>query len=1583
PDGVLPPRLSSATPTSLQVAWSAPARNNAPGLPSYQLQTRLLHSTGDISDLLPNQTAAFSSLATDLHPYTAYELRLIASNGHGNTMSDWTQMVTSEDKPGPVDPPIVLKVSPQGLLLTWQHPSQSNGNITHYQIYQNGSMLVTLSNNITRYSVAHLHPYTMYVFQVESCTSAGCSLSPASRVVQTLPKAPENISNPELYSYTPTSVLISWNPPAHPNGVMDNVVIQRKVKGTEEIFTLVTETSDQPLRYVDNSADLNPWTTYEYRISVRIINGGTKSSAWKEITTRPSRPAGIQAPHIQILSPNSVKVTWRAPLMINGEILHYEIQMPNPHITILNTSVLQYTVMDLVPFTNYSVTIVACTSGGGFIGGCTESLPSGVITHPTVSQGISPLVATPISESYISVSWRPPTRSNGPNVRYELLRHKSKQPLASNPPKDLNLWLNIYSGTQMYYEDKGLNRYTTYKYKLMVYNDVGYAPGGEVTAITLAGVPNSGSNLTAQAINHTAIEVEWTRPTLQELEGDVEYYILYINSTAYSNSVSFPADVNYTQVDDLHSNTEYWLFIEVFNGAHSTRSEMVHVTTSDGEPEGMLPPEVNVINSTAVRVIWTSPSKPNGLVTEYSLYVNKKQRNTGMNLPGSFVMGDLLPFSVYEVEVCTVYVCTKSNSTQVTTPGDKPDDIAAPHIHVINSRSLRIDWKSPRLPNGIIRVYEIWRRTLHHCADVMDSKENQKSQQCGYVQCKGNENICGRSCYQAESQVCCDGLLYSSQPDYACCEDRYIASSLNSSVACCGGLLHTFQPGFQCCGNYYVRILPDEVCCPNVQQNQVSIGIGDSCCSGNPYFEGGDQICCGNLLHDGFNQQCCGKQLVRTDLLCCGNEEEGTAYEPVTGLVCCGQDLINASITLCCIGPDVSRKSHIIDGAQVKCCGTEVISNNEQCCNGVGYIPSEQSCVERNTNLDPYVTYEYRVVAWNRYGWGFSNISRATTEQEMPQGVNPPQWRNVDNRNDMILLNWKAPAQPNGIIIHYIVLRDGTEHFRGTDFSFTDAGGIQPYQEYTYQLRACTIARCADSSKVIAATAQGVPENVYSPTVISLNATSLLLLWRPPTKPNGIIHEYQVHQIETRLIYTDRTNRMKFIVADLQPHTSYTFTVTACTSVGCSTSQPATGRTLPASPEGVWSKPHHVVVSSNIVELYWTEPMKSNGIITHYHLLRDDVAIFTGASINLNYTDTGLQPNTRYVYQLRANTRRGSGRSENYIVQTPKSTPERIPAPYNVTVASPYSLFIGWTPPGVFNTTAPLLYNVTLNLGTAQSTIHPAGHYHFLLVEELNPFTDYEIRVQACQPDGCGVGKRAFVKTAEAPPQNQQPPIITAVGSAVVEVKWLPPEKPNGIITNYSIYRRPVGTQEELLIFIWSEGALEFIDASDMLQPYTGYEYHVRAHNSRGSVDSLWAFVQTLEAVPQGMVAPSTQATSAFSVLLRWILPRSPNGVISQYCVVYQERRNDPTINATTVTAVTLPGTSNQAHVFGLKPFTIYNFQVLAINNIGQVASPWTPVRTLEASPSGLSNITVEHRGNDRALLLKWSEPTNTNGIIK
>ncbi|MGH0120775.1 UNVERIFIED_CONTAM: hypothetical protein FKN15_027141 [Acipenser sinensis] len=464
-------------------------------------------------------------------------------------------------------------------------------------------------------------------------------------------------------------------------------------------------------------------------------------------------------------------------------------------------------------------------------------------------------------------------------------------------------------------------------------------------------------------------------------------------------------------------------------------------------------------------------------------------------------------------------------------------------------------------------------------------------------------------CYQ----ICCSGVLYSSKPGYRCCEDKYIPVNGNSTAVCCGGQLYTPQPNYECCGGYYVKVAPGYMCCPNSDQIRVSVGVGNSCCSGNPYSRSGDQICCAGTLHDGFHKQCCGGQVVSKDLICCGNEEKGSVHKEF-----------------------------------------------------------------QDTDLDPHVTYEYRVAAWNSYSQGFSDFSSATTEQDVPQGVGPPRWRKVDNREDIVQLNWKPPAQPN---------------------------------------------------------------------VTALGPTDLQLSWRVPAKPNGIIKEYQIIQTGRGLIYTDGAGRMQCTVTGLQPHTNYSFMVKACTSAGCSASQPSIGRTLQAAPQGVWSSPRHVVVSSDVVELYWNEPSTPNGIISQYRLIRDGMAISTGDSGNLNYTDTGLQPNTR----------------------------------------------------------------------------------------------------------------------------------------------------------------RPVGTQDELLVFIWSEGALEFIDASDILQPHTEYEYRVRARNTRGSVDSLWSSTQTLEALPQGMAAPSVQPTSAYSVLLNWTEPASPNGIIAQYRVVYQKRSSDPTFNTSAVTAVTVP----------------------------------------------------------------------------
>lgn len=114
-----------------------------------------------------------------------------------------------------------------------------------------------------------------------------------------------------------------------------------------------------------------------------------------------------------------LQVSWKPPLIQNGEILNYEIRMPDPRIVITGntSSTLSHLVTNLIPYTNYSVTVIACSGGDGFLGGCTESLPTSVTTPSTVPQSVSPLSVIPISESFIAISWQPPLRPNGPHLR--------------------------------------------------------------------------------------------------------------------------------------------------------------------------------------------------------------------------------------------------------------------------------------------------------------------------------------------------------------------------------------------------------------------------------------------------------------------------------------------------------------------------------------------------------------------------------------------------------------------------------------------------------------------------------------------------------------------------------------------------------------------------------------------------------------------------------------------------------------------------------------------------------------------------------------------------------------------------------------------------------------------------------------------------------------------------------------------------------------------------------------------------------------------------------------------------------------
>ena len=73
-------------------------------------------------------------------------------------------------------------------------------------------------------------------------------------------------------------------------------------------------------------------------------------------------PGGVQAPFVTVLSSTSMQISWQPPIQPNGELEYYVIKMPSPRFEVRNVSQETLLVEDLVPNTQYRVTVTACTS---------------------------------------------------------------------------------------------------------------------------------------------------------------------------------------------------------------------------------------------------------------------------------------------------------------------------------------------------------------------------------------------------------------------------------------------------------------------------------------------------------------------------------------------------------------------------------------------------------------------------------------------------------------------------------------------------------------------------------------------------------------------------------------------------------------------------------------------------------------------------------------------------------------------------------------------------------------------------------------------------------------------------------------------------------------------------------------------------------------------------------------------------------------------------------------------------------------------------------------------------------------------
>ena len=252
-------------------------------------------------------------------------------------------------------------------------------------------------------------------------------------------------------------------------------------------------------------------------------------------------------------------------------------------------------------------------------------------------------------------------------------------------------------------------------------------------------------------------------------------------------------------------------------------------------------------------------------------------------------------------------------------------------------------------------------------------------------------------------------------------------------------------------------------------------------------------------------------------------------------------------------------------------------------------------------------------------------------------------------------LNWLPPEAPNGVILYYVVYRNGIPVTNTSQRAYNDTG-LLPHTTYTYAIQAANVIGRTTSYATSVTTLDGVPQGLAAPNVTVLGATSVLASWTPPLQPNGIIARYELilggggaSNGVSSSVFSGQA--LSTTVNGLQPYMSYTLLVQACTSGGCGPSNTTGFLTLQAAPSSQPS-PAVTTVNATAVRVDWTAPPTPNGVLTQYDV-RERGAPFSGNGALVQSLGAGvfslvvggLAPFTTYQFAVVSYTAVGSAQS--------------------------------------------------------------------------------------------------------------------------------------------------------------------------------------------------------------------------------------------------------------------------------------------------------------------------------------------------
>ena len=1335
PTFVNPPTVTVVSAREILLTWVEPEELNGAFI-GYQVYRNGLELLSQVFFL------TYSDL--NLEPFTAYSYVIEACTNAGCTSSTPVSNMTLEALPEMVSDPIISNVEARSLVVSWQEPGRPNSIITEYVLYQvldNGNTTVLVQDLVLSHSLTDLTPFTTYSFFVDTCNSIGCTSS-ATVADTTLQAPPQGLNAPMLRDLTSTSVHVEWAPPTFPNGIITNFTIRR---GTEDSAPVIIF---QGLAFSYDDTDLVANTLYSYTVAA-TNDGGTTDSAPSYIQTIPDLASGIAPPDVVVLGPTSIRVTWTAPEFPNGEISLYTLYMDG--VAVFAGIVFEYTRNDLTPFTEYTFYYEVRNQAGP-----ASSTEVTRRTNASPPEGLTPPELTVLGATAIRVTWQSPSAPNGVITEYRVRRR-----LFDNPPTEFIHHVTQDTST-LVFQNSGLEPFTRYEYRIEAFNQAGNSLSDFSDAITDEDIPEGvaaptilNSNIFAR--NLTAI---WSAPSIPNgiITGyRLEYRLLLDPATSLPGEImtaaETPASVTVATAVNLLPVTTYEFRVAAINRAGEGFSDWEVVTTAEDVPEGITPIIVEARTSASLTLSWGLPANPNGVIREYILLLDGvEEHRTQLTM---FLVTRLEPFTTYSLQLgaCTSAGCTFGSVQLAGTDEATPVGQAPPRVTALSQRRVEISWDPPSQLNGILLLYEILRQEGDSAPIIILSTSDTVSR------------------------------IYVDNSTLPATTYGYAIAANNSA----GRVLSEYRTLTT------PEAAPEDISAPTVSvTSSSSIEVSwaapsqpNGVISQYQVFRDG-----GGLLNESVY---IGQNRQFTD----DNLAPFTTYT-YTLQACtsggCGFSSSVSDTTFEALPEDFdSVQASPLSASSINVEWMEPSSPNGIIIRYELTVSIDASSIaivitDLNTdvtNLQPFTEYSITVDACNSIGC-VRGATTVITLESIPQFIAPPVLQALTPTS--VNARWVEPSQPNGVIVGYILRRDGLRVFEGNVQEYNDTD-LFPNQLYSYTVQAFTAIGVGDeSSPRSIQTPPDTPEEISPPILTVLGAESIQADWVVPGQPNGVIQRY-ILSVNGTVVF-EGPSTFRFTVEGLAPFTVYEFSLDVCTTT-CGNSLSVIERTGEATPTGQAPPSLSAPFQNTSVLATWQPPVEPNGIIINYQLQRrlasetDFILAYSGPDLEFQDSGSELRPAMTYEYQVSSANSVDSVISDASSITLPDAEPEGIQRPQinDINITS-NSLTVTIDPPSTPN--GQLTSYVFYQNGSIVHEEIPANQDSSVEFEvsELQPYTVYIYRVEVCTTGGCGTSEEVIVRTSEDVPRAYDSiPVGVALPARSILVSWSPPSQPNGVIT--------------------------------------------------------------------------------------------------------------------------------------------------------------------------------------------------------